>query len=407
MSNINIIFDVIILGFGVSGISLSAQCETQKLNYIVLERNQDLGGVWLETTKDTKLQTNKKFYEFSDFPFPKNTKDHPDKNTILTYLKNYLEFKGVSINKRVKWCNKVDSVYQKKNLWHIKTNNSYYYTKNIGVCLGCFSQPKPININNISKNMNYYQFNYLKNSLLSEQFLDIFKKKRILVHGNGPTACDIIDILDKNKNIDLTVSVKKDKFYINKYLCGISTSNLVNPFILSLVKYFPPGLFFLLFSILEMIFFIFKKRPNKTFIPYSKMNSKNVVAKNSLNKDAVKLAHYLGEWEENLYDINIWATGSSSGVLNLFPEYDNKNYLFIYNSKYKNCGFIGLAPSYNWLKVSEAQSKIFVKNIVTNYYPNKNIINNWIKKRESYCKKIKIDFWDLTYDGLGFDKYLM
>ena len=55
----NIIFDVIILGFGVSGISLAAQCETQKLNYIVLERNPDLGGVWLETTKETCLQTHK------------------------------------------------------------------------------------------------------------------------------------------------------------------------------------------------------------------------------------------------------------------------------------------------------------------------------------------------------------
>ena len=402
----NIIFDVIILGFGVSGISLAAQCETQKLNYIVLERNPDLGGVWLETTKETCLQTHKNFYQFSDFPFSKNTPDHPDKATILNYLKKYMEFKCINIHKRVKWSTIVDSVYQKKNLWCVRSNDTYYYTKNLGVCLGCFSQPKKIVSKNISKNMNYYEFNYLKNSLSSQKFLDIFKNKKVIVHGNGPTACDIVDILNK-KNIDVTVSVKSDKFYINKYLFGISTSNIVNPFILQIVKYFPPGLFFLLFSILEMIFFIIKKRPNKTFIPYSKMNSKNVVAKNSLNKPGVKLAHYLGEWEENLYDINIWATGSVSSVLKLFPQYNNKNYLFIYNPKYKNCGFIGLSPSYNWLQVSEAQSKIFVKNIVTDYYPRKNEITNWIKKRENYCKNIGVNFWDLTYDGVGFDKYFM
>ena len=137
------------------------------------------------------------------------------------------------------------------------------------------------------------------------------------------------------------------------------------------------------------------------------MNSKNVVAKISLNNPGLKLAHYLGKWEENLYDINIWATGSVSSVLKLFPQYDNKNYLFIYNPKYKNCGFIGLSPSYNWLQVSESQSKIFVKNIVTNYYPGKREITNWIKKRENYCKNIGVDFWDLTYDGVGFDKYFM
>ena len=93
--------------------------------------------------------------------------------------------------------------------------------------------------------MNYYQFNYLKNSLSSREFLDIFKNKKVIVHGNGPTACDIVDILN-NHNIDLTVSVKNDKFYINKYLFGISTSNIVNPFILQIIKYFPWLFFYFL-----------------------------------------------------------------------------------------------------------------------------------------------------------------
>jgi hypothetical protein len=402
----NLFFDVIILGFGVSGISLAAQCESNNLNYIVLEKNPNLGGVWFETTKETYLQTHKKFYEFSDFPYPKNTSDHPDKITILNYLKDYIEFKGVNIKKRIFWDSIVKKVYHKNNLWKVNANNITYISRYIGVCLGCFSYPKKIKTNNKSQNINYYEFNKLKNSMKPENLLSIFENKKVIIHGNGPTACDIVDILKNANQIDLTLSIKSPKFYVNKYVFGVSTSKLVHPIILNIIKYFPPLLFYILFSLLEMFMVIIFRKNIKTFVPYSKMNSKNVVGKTILNYKELKLAHYFGEWEENLYDINIWATGSMSPIFSIFPEYDNKNYLFIYNPKYINCGFIGLSPSYNWLQLSEKQSKIFVENIVNNIYPKKTTMINWIKNREKYSKKIGLEYNDLTYDGIGLSKYL-
>ena len=116
-------FDVIIVGFGISGISLAAQCETHNLNYLILERNQSFGGVWFDTTNNTCLQTHKRFYQYSDFPFPKVTPDHPYKLTILKYLLSYINFKKIDIDKRVLFntsASEIDFDYVKET-WNVKT----------------------------------------------------------------------------------------------------------------------------------------------------------------------------------------------------------------------------------------------------------------------------------------------
>lgn len=412
-------FDVIIIGFGVSGISLAAQCQSKNLNYLVIEKNPDLGGVWFNTTNKTCLQTHKRFYQFSDFPFRKKTPDHPDKLTILQYLLSYINFKKINIDKRVFFntsVNEIDFCFE-NNTWQVKTkdmNNKEvsFKSKYLGFCNGCFSKPKDIKLNsdngtlNVNtKHINYYEFNKLVNNLQKPQLLEIFKNKKILIHGNGPTACDIVDILKNIPGVKITVSFKSPKFYIKKYLFGISTSYLVNPTILKIVKWYPKWLFYFLFSIIEMLFSF----GSRLSVPIEKMNHRNVVAKTNLNnnyKKNINLARYLGDWEINCYDINIWANGSQSTIgdlLNKYKEVDiTKNYLFIYNPFIKNAGFIGLSPSYNWLQVSEKQSKIFVENIVKGIYPEKKVMIDWINKRENYCKKIGISFNDLTYDGISF-----
>ena len=409
-------FDVIIVGFGISGISLAAQCETHNLNYLILERNQSFGGVWFDTTNNTCLQTHKRFYQYSDFPFPKVTPDHPYKLTILKYLLSYINFKKIDIDKRVLFntsASEIDFDYVKET-WNVKTINiinneeTIYKSNYMGFCNGCFSKPKENNISKDLKNtkhINYYEFNKLVNNLQKTQLLEIFKNKKILIHGNGPTACDIVEILKDVPGTKITVSFKSSKFYIKKYLFGISTSYLVNPTILKIVKWYPGWLFYVLFSIIEMLF----NFGSQLSVPMEKMNHRNVVAKTNLNnnyKGAINLAHYLGDWEINCYDINIWANGAKSTIgdlLNKFKEVDiTKNYLFIYNPNIKNAGFIGLSPSYNWLQVSEKQSKIFVENIFKGIYPEKKVMIDWINKRENYCKKIGVDFNDLTYDGVSF-----
>ena len=62
-------FNVLIIGAGVSGISLAARLETAGIPYTVVEKNEALGGTWLENTyPEIGCDVPNHFYSFSNRP---------------------------------------------------------------------------------------------------------------------------------------------------------------------------------------------------------------------------------------------------------------------------------------------------------------------------------------------------
>ena len=72
--------------------------------------------------------------------------------------------------------------------------------------------------------------------------------------------------------------------------------------------------------------------------------------------------------------------------MSFLKEIPKNRYLGIFNKDYKNMGFIGYNPSYNWPKICEKQSVIFL-----DFIDNKMNINNY------YSRKI-YDNLDYTYN---------
>ena len=94
-----------ILGAGVSGIAAAKQLSHH--NPIVFEASDSIGGVWSHCSyNSTKLQSHRRDYEFTDFPWPQ--RDNPDFPTyleILNYLHSYAEhfdvLKNIRFNSKV------------------------------------------------------------------------------------------------------------------------------------------------------------------------------------------------------------------------------------------------------------------------------------------------------------------
>ena len=79
-------YQLIIIGFGVSGIATARYADKNDLNYIVLEKGDTFGGVWSKTEEYTKLQTHKMFYQFSELDHDNKTPDFPAKHHLLDYF---------------------------------------------------------------------------------------------------------------------------------------------------------------------------------------------------------------------------------------------------------------------------------------------------------------------------------
>ncbi|KAL2338815.1 hypothetical protein Fmac_013261 [Flemingia macrophylla] len=96
---------ICIIGAGVSGIAAAKQLSHH--NPIVFEASNSIGGVWSHCSyKSTKLQSHRRDYEFTDFPWPQ--RDNPDFPThleILNYLHSYAEhfnvLKNIRFNSKV------------------------------------------------------------------------------------------------------------------------------------------------------------------------------------------------------------------------------------------------------------------------------------------------------------------
>jgi len=80
---------IAIIGAGVSGIAATKQLSHH--NPIVFEASDSIGGVWSHCSyNSTKLQSHRRDYEFSDFPWPqRDNSDFPTHVEILEYLQSY------------------------------------------------------------------------------------------------------------------------------------------------------------------------------------------------------------------------------------------------------------------------------------------------------------------------------
>ena len=52
-------YDLVIIGFGVSGMATARYAQKNNLKFIVLEKSDTFGGVWADAYDTTKLQTHK------------------------------------------------------------------------------------------------------------------------------------------------------------------------------------------------------------------------------------------------------------------------------------------------------------------------------------------------------------
>ena len=393
-------YDLIIIGFGLSGIACARYAKKNNLKYLVLEKNSSFGGVWNTTYDYTKLQTHKMFYQFSELNHDKKTPDYPEKHHLLEYFNLYVD--KFNLNKNVKYSETVVNVkYNERDKhWSIITDKNLYTTKYVAICSGFFAE---------------------KNDIPFIEKGDYTKVNRKLVVGNGASATDYLkNIYSKDGflNTEYDLIYNRDKYYLNFLSRNLPVSITINPLYLTFFKKLPLYIFHKCFH----FFFTFNKK-----IPNEKINYTNIVKNDfiyfletigKLNIYKTKIKSVDGNkvtFENNTtkeYDEIINMAGYKRSINFLDDKINDINNELGYNyclprdiEKYPNLSFIGFAPSYNWIMVSEAQSKWYTECIKNNSFPNCKDRSDFIRE-ETKKKNKNQSFNDLTYISLQFAKDL-
>tara|TARA_Y100000022_G_C13236587_1_gene370158 strand:- start:364 stop:1578 length:1215 start_codon:yes stop_codon:yes gene_type:complete len=399
-------YDVLIIGFGVSGISFVKYLKQfTNYKYIVIEKRDTYGGIWNDALNSTTLQTHKNYYQYNDFKMPENYPNHPSKHQILEYLGNVINFYKLD---NVIYNHNVLKTKNNKTHWELKiknnNNNKIIKIKSnyLIICNGLYSSKKKIALNN-------FKGKIIHISNIKNYNLNIFNNKNITIIGNGASACDFLNAI-KDKNSKIYLLYKKDKYFIKKIVFYISTSIILNKYILLFFKKIPLQLYLVLFKIANILLF-----NNFLNIPKEKVNSKNLIAstiipeliyKNKLIylKDTIKYckSNHIILKNSILFNIDYIILCNGYDESYNFLKDNNKfvyRYKQIINPFLNNVAFIGHSASYNWLINSYNQSKWYIDNIILKkIIISQQTMFDEIKKHKNNNKKNNLDYKDLTYE---------
>jgi dimethylaniline monooxygenase (N-oxide forming) len=201
-------YDVVIVGGGFSGIYTLKHCIELGLNAIILEKSENLGGVWNINNKPggvhnfTFSVTSALYLSTTDFLPPEDWPEFPHSSLVNKHLMNYTTHFG--LEKYILKSKEVNDVTQDKQtkIWTVITTNQTYQSKNVVIATGvnmCPVYPTESFFNNF-KGKTYHTHYY------NEAVKQACVGKRVLIVGGSDHASDIAnDICRSTKSVHVSI----------------------------------------------------------------------------------------------------------------------------------------------------------------------------------------------------------
>ena len=93
----DVVWDMVVIGAGVSGVSMAKNAIASGMRTLVLERSDHVGGLWhydpdaYGVMAFTHINVSKHNYSFSDFPVPEDVPDFMHHTHMTKYINDYVD----------------------------------------------------------------------------------------------------------------------------------------------------------------------------------------------------------------------------------------------------------------------------------------------------------------------------
>ena len=147
-------YEVIIVGGGAAGLAVGAELSMKGISYVVLEREEEVGGAWLSRYDRLHLHTCKFISSLPYLPFPACFPAYPSRIQVAQYLRAYRHMLGLhvqcnkevvsitNLNKSSLTSSSSASSTQKEKItkrdrWAVQVQNGgVYHARHLVLCLG-------------------------------------------------------------------------------------------------------------------------------------------------------------------------------------------------------------------------------------------------------------------------------
>ncbi len=195
------IYDVLIIGGGQAGLSIAYFLRRSKLNYLILDNQEQIGGSWLQTWDSLKLFSPSEYSSLSGWAMPKSNEEYPTKAEFISYLSAYEKRYDFTIQRQTE----VLQVIKENDLFKVETNKGVFHSKTLVSATGTAGNPfiSKYPNENIFSGEQIHSVNY-KNS-------DDLQNKNVLIVGGGNSGAQILAEVSKVANTKW-VTLKKPQF---------------------------------------------------------------------------------------------------------------------------------------------------------------------------------------------------
>lgn len=131
------IYDVIVVGAGQSGLALGYYLHRSDLNYLILDAEQKAGGSWQHYWTSLRLFSPAQWSSLPGMMMPGGTTYYPSQQEVVDYFSQYEEKYQLRIKRPVR----VKSVSFEDDQYMVKTDQGIFQSKTLVSATGSFQKP--------------------------------------------------------------------------------------------------------------------------------------------------------------------------------------------------------------------------------------------------------------------------
>src|SRR5450432_2488319 len=188
--------NTLIIGASISGLASAASLQRQNIEYIIIEKQNQVATPWRNHYKRLHLHTSKRCSNLPYKKFDSKIPRYPDRQQIVDYLEDYQK----EFDIHPVFNTETISVRKDADHWLTETTNGIYKSKYLVMATGAYGKPKAISFKGTEtftgKILHSCEYKTGKD----------FKGQNVLVVGFGNSACEIaIDLYEQGAAVSMSV----------------------------------------------------------------------------------------------------------------------------------------------------------------------------------------------------------
>ncbi len=215
---------VCVVGAGPHGLIAARALKKSGVPFVILEKNNDVGGLWDITNPGTPMYeschfvSSKNGSSYFDFAMPESYPDYPSRLQILAHIRRFADTYG--LREHVEFDSKVVHAEPDGERWIVETESGRVRSfEALIVCPGCTWHPRMPDFKGVFDGEILHSVNYKNAQQLAG--------KAVLIVGMGNSgadiACDAVRTATK-----VFVSMRRGYNFVPKHLFGVPTLDLLN-----------------------------------------------------------------------------------------------------------------------------------------------------------------------------------